>query len=116
MLKSNHEKIDLIIFNTKHKNRIITEDMQPSGFKLNSSLKREEQVNSIFVLSSIISQPMLAKTWPCPHNIKAGLWQCSPVWHPRYTDDTDSTESTEFCSSTGELSAPVEVQDPDVNL
>ena len=38
---------------------------------------------------------------PCPHNIKAGLCPCSPVWTPRYPDDT-STKSTEFCRSTGD--------------
>ena len=38
---------------------------------------------------------------PCPHNIKAVLWQCSPVLPPRYPDGT-STKSTEFCSSTGD--------------
>ena len=39
---------------------------------------------------------------PYPHSTKAGLWQCSQVWPPSYTDDM-SSKTTEFCSLTSDL-------------
>ena len=42
---------------------------------------------------------MLAKPWPYPNNIKAGLWQSSNIWCPRYIDDT-SIKNTKCCRST----------------
>ena len=55
----------------------------------------------IFVIYALHHKGPLQNLGPCHHNIKAGIWQFSHVWPPRYPSDT-STKSTEFCSWSGD--------------
>ena len=103
------ECIIILYKNNIYINLRVTWSVKNLGVYFDTSLTMEKQLNAISksiiiifvisVVSDVISQGMIAKPWPMPHNIKAGLWQCSPVWHARYSDGM-STKSTEFCSLT----------------